>query len=77
VFLGVKNKYPSSEISTLQSEIRKFEPIIALDGGPDGLKDICFLLQETHNYLKNKGFFLMEIGHDQKPAIEDILLNSK
>jgi len=66
---------PSNEISTLQTEVRNFEPVIALDGGPAGLKDICFLLEKIPNYLKNKGFFLMEIGYNQKAAIEKFLFD--
>ena len=64
---------PSKEISTLQREVKEFEPTEALDGGPNGLNDIFFLLDEVYKYIKNKGFFMMEVGHSQKEAIESFL----
>ena len=58
--------YIKSEIiPTLQTEVRDFEPILALDGGIDGLKfyrRICDILPKI---LKTGGFFALEIGFDQ------------
>ena len=51
----------TDNIQYLQKEVRKFDPIIALDGGKDGL--ICYkkILKNIKNYMTNNSFFLLEI----------------
>lgn len=44
---------PTSRLKTLQRSVREFEPIIALDGGEDGLKIINKVL-EFHRKIQNK-----------------------
>lgn len=61
---------PSSTIAELDPEVRDFEPAAALDGGGDGLRDIAFLIREAPEYLEPSGTLLLEIGHDQKEAVE-------
>jgi HemK-like putative methylase len=46
-----------------------FEPIIALDGGPDGLEVIGRLLDLLPAALADDGVALLEIGADQGDAI--------
>lgn len=63
----------SSIIPTLQTEVRDFEPILALDGGIDGLKfyrRICDILPKI---LKTGGFFALEIGFDQAQDVLSIM----
>ncbi len=50
-------------IETLEPEVRVHEPRLALDGGPDGL-------DAYRRLLKPGGLFFVEIGHDQKQAVE-------
>ena len=54
-----------------------FEPVVALDGGPDGLTVIRRLLPELPRVLAPAGACLLEIGGDQGPglgaAVEDAL----
>ena len=64
---------PSTEIAHLQTEVREFEPKLALDGGLDGLRDIFYLLEKVPVYLVSGGYFLMETGSDQKKALEGFL----
>ncbi|WP_457552544.1 peptide chain release factor N(5)-glutamine methyltransferase [Desulfobacula sp.] len=64
---------PSADIQMLQSEIRLFEPIIALDGGIDGLDCYRSILIDAHHYLTPGGTLLLEMGFDQKKGIENIL----
>ena len=56
----------------LQPEIYKYEPLIALDGGADGLNAIRRIIRNAHRYLKRQGYLILEIGHDQEEAVREI-----
>ncbi len=58
----------SDVIETLSSDVRR-EPIIALDGGEDGMKFYRRIVKEYESKLKDSGFFLFETGYDQKNDI--------
>ena len=60
-------------VANLQPEIVAFEPIIALDGGSDGLDSITQIVQAAHQYLKPGGTLLLEIAHDQKEEAHRIM----
>ena len=64
---------PSKDIAKLQPEIRKFEPMMALDGGNDGLDSYRIILQYAHSYLVPGGIILLEIGFDQKDGLINIV----
>lgn len=57
-------------IATLEPEVRDHEPRLALDGGADGLDAYRRLAPEILRVLKPGGRFLVEIGYDQKAAVE-------
>lgn len=57
-------------IETLEPEVRVHEPRLALDGGPDGLAAYRLLAPEILRVLKPGGRFAVEIGYDQKDAVE-------
>lgn len=61
---------PSGEIDGLQVEVARYEPRSALDGGPDGLRAVRRLIRECPAVLAPGGTLLMEIGHDQRAAVE-------
>ncbi|MBA3038049.1 MAG: peptide chain release factor N(5)-glutamine methyltransferase [Desulfobacterium sp.] len=61
------------DIKTLQPEINRFEPITALDGGEDGLGCIKHIVKYAHKFLNNSGELLLEIGYDQKKAVDEII----
>ncbi|WP_291461893.1 hypothetical protein [Desulfobacula sp.] len=63
---------PSREIQNLQPEIRRFEPMLALDGGRDGLDSFKFILDEAHHYLVPGGTILLEMGFNQKEGVQNI-----
>jgi len=46
-----------------------FEPVTALDGGPDGLRVIARLLDQLPTGLAGDGAALLEIGGDQGDEI--------
>jgi len=63
---------PSEEIESLQLSVRDFEPRLALDGGKDGLAPYRQIAAGGRAHLREGGFVALEVGHDQRGAIEDI-----
>ena len=60
----------STAISSLEPEIRMFEPREALDGGDDGLRLIRRLLGEARPVLRGKGIILLEMDPHQMDSVE-------
>lgn len=58
---------PSDQLPHLMKEVLQ-EPIIALDGGRDGLMYYRRLVPQALEYLKPGGYLLLEIAHDQGRA---------
>lgn len=61
----------SGDIPGLPSQIRDFEPHLALDGGPDGLTCIRAILEEAPALLKPGGAVLLEAEPGLMAAIRD------
>ncbi|MDE7168071.1 MAG: peptide chain release factor N(5)-glutamine methyltransferase [Clostridia bacterium] len=59
----------SSEIPTLQKEVREYEPKVALDGGEDGLEFYRRLAVDVRQYLVKGGMLIMECGEGQSNDI--------
>jgi release factor glutamine methyltransferase len=57
----------------LERQIRRFEPRLALDGGPDGLDLIRRLAGQARGVLRPGGALLLEIGNDQETRARRIL----
>ena len=62
-------------ITTLSKEVQN-EPLIALDGGNDGLEFYRIIASNGYKYLKNNGTILMEIGYNQKEKVTNIFKES-
>ena len=58
-------------IETLSPEVRR-EPHIALDGGADGLDFYRRLLEVCPSHIKKGGALLLEIGYDQREALDSL-----
>ncbi len=63
---------PSKDIEGLSDEVKK-EPMLALDGGEDGLDIIRFLLSDGLSYLNKDGKMLIEFGFDQGEIMDTLL----
>jgi len=63
---------PSNEIKDLEIEVKKFEPILALDGGDDGLESYRCIIPKIKKILAPEGKFFIEIGKDQENLINQI-----
>lgn len=61
----------TSVIPTLSKEVQQ-EPLLALDGGKDGLDFYRTILIESSNYLNKNGYVLIEIGYDQGKKINKL-----
>jgi release factor glutamine methyltransferase len=55
----------SAELAGLPRSVRQFEPVLALDGGKDGLELYRRLIPTAAVLLKKGGLLLLEIGFDQ------------
>ncbi len=61
------------DLKYLESDVIKFEPKIALDGGLDGLSEIRKVIMKSSELIKRNGKFILEIGSDQKNKVVKIL----
>ena len=59
-------------INTLDKQVQN-EPLIALDGGDDGLDFYKRIISEAPKHLKQHGYLCFEIGYDQKEDVQDLL----
>jgi release factor glutamine methyltransferase len=61
---------PSEEISSLQREVREYEPHLALDGGTDGLDFYRAIAAGAFGHLRPGGMLLAEVGQGQAQEAE-------
>lgn len=63
----------SDQIKELMEEVRLHEPVMALDGGEDGLFFYRKILEKGPAYLKRGGEMFLEIGYDQGKAVRELM----
>ena len=63
----------SDVIETLDTEVRDHEPMLALDGGDDGLDIYRRIIEEAPDHLKAGGVLMMEIGADQAEDVAGLI----
>ena len=62
------------DIKNLSDDIKKYEPIMALDGGNDGLDLIKKVIYKSKQILKIKGMLALEIGNEQILRVSEALI---
>ncbi|MBQ6365014.1 MAG: peptide chain release factor N(5)-glutamine methyltransferase [Oscillospiraceae bacterium] len=67
---------PTVEIFALDSSVKDFEPIWALDGGKDGLKFYRAIIKYWKVLLKEEGSILFEVGEGQAESVKEMLLSA-
>lgn len=67
---------PSDEILKLDSSVRDYEPIWALDGGADGLRFYKAIIKYWKSLIKPGGYLLFEVGEGQAQAVSEMLLSA-
>ncbi len=60
---------PSEDIKYLEPEVKIYEPILALDGGIDGLDFYKKISSKAANFLTENGKIIFEIGFGQESQI--------
>lgn len=66
----------SDIIETLQTEVKNYEPRIALDGGADGLIFYRRIAKIAPELLSENGLIAMEIGYNQAEQVVELLKNN-
>ena len=63
----------TEDINGLQTEVKGFEPVEALDGGMDGLDFYRVITAKAPYFLKNNGVLAFETGYDQAVEVSQIM----
>ena len=86
--MDILNEYPSEKydivvsnppyietevIDTLQTEVKNHEPLLALDGGEDGLIFYRRITEIAPEILKKGGMLAFEIGYNQGKAVSALM----
>jgi release factor glutamine methyltransferase len=64
---------PTADLATLDPEVSRFEPSLALDGGPDGLTFHRELAAHAPRLLRPGGWLAVEVGAGQGDAVRSLL----
>ncbi|CEN80667.1 peptide chain release factor N(5)-glutamine methyltransferase [Paraclostridium sordellii] len=88
VFTGIKDRnlkldiivsnppyIKKEDIKTLHTQVKDYEPYIALEGGEDGLDFYRTITEKSLKYLKSNGVLAFEVGHDQASDVCNIMEN--
>lgn len=59
-------------IENLDTQVRQYEPHLALDGGEDGLDLVKEIAENAPRFLNKEGLLFMEIGYDQGLQTQEI-----
>ena len=64
------------DIKNLSEDIKRYEPLVALDGGNDGLDLIKKVIYKSKAILKINGMLALEIGNGQIKKVSKILIDN-
>jgi len=81
-FSNLTNKYDmivsnppylkTSDIKCLDDEVKKYDPLVSLDGGKNGLNAYKEIASNVKKYLKLGGVICLEIGFGQRDSVNQI-----
>jgi release factor glutamine methyltransferase len=63
-------------IKGLDADVRLFDPMLALDGGADGLDPYRVIAAEAARHLYEGGTIVLEIGHDQGLSVSTLMIEA-
>ncbi len=63
----------TEEIKVLMPEVREHEPLLALDGGEDGLSFYRKIIQKAPEYMRKGAHLFLEIGCKQGEAVRTLM----
>lgn len=62
----------TSEIGELPNFVRDFAPLLAIDGGPDGLRLHERIIRDSRSFLRPGGILILECEDDQDVELQDL-----
>ena len=81
-FSNVKNRFDiivsnppyikKNDINFLPVEVKRFDPLVSLCGGHDGLNSYKRIAEKAQNYLKKEGIICVEVGNKQSNKVKKI-----
>ena len=63
---------PSKDIKKLSKDVKKFDPLISLDGGEDGLSCYRLIVKDLKRVITKNAIIIIEIGYNQSKLVEEI-----
>lgn len=66
---------PTADICTLSETVKDYEPLLALDGGGDGLDFYRVIIENSHFSLKRGGLLAFEVGCNLAQDVCSIMEN--
>lgn len=67
----------SETIKNLDDEVKLFDPLLALDGGADGLDFYRTICAQAKRFLRSGGLLILEIGYNQKRVVKSLFSGYK
>ncbi len=87
MFTNITDKYdvivsnppyiPTADIAKLDSSVKDYEPMLALDGGEDGLNFYRTIANQYKNFLKEDGVLVLEVGIGQMEEVSAMFSGNK
>jgi release factor glutamine methyltransferase len=68
---------PEDEMEKLNTTVKDYEPLLALDGGKQGFEIIERILCQAKDWLKPDGLLALELDPRQAPLIKCLITNDK
>ena len=63
---------PTKDIEDLSSDVKNYDPMLALDGGEDGLAPYRYLADQILDLLNPCAYAILEFGFNQSELVEEI-----